>query len=35
MLHFYTSYMKKQYAIYSTHTHPPIFRYFDNIELNQ
>lgn len=25
MLHFYTSYTKKQYAIYSIHTHPLFF----------
>lgn len=35
MLHFYTSYTKKQYAIYSIYTHPPIFRYFDIKKINQ
>lgn len=25
MLHVYTSYTKKQYAIYSIYTHPPLF----------
>ena len=35
MLHVYTCYTKKQYAIYSIHTPPPIFRYFDIRKIKQ